>query len=75
MTLDAYLTDKNMSDAEFGGLIRRNQSTVYRLRRNLTRPDWATLSNIVKATGGEVTAADFELPAPDAKVAEAQVRA
>lgn len=59
MTLNEYLADKAMSDAEFGALIGRDQSTVSRLRRGKTRPDWATMHVIADKTDGAVTPNDF----------------
>lgn len=63
MTLDEYLTSKNITDAAFAGIISRDPATVGRLRRGITKPDWETLPRIVEATEGAVTPNDF-LPAP-----------
>lgn len=59
MTLDEYLTSKEITDADFAKRIERDPGTVSRLRRGLTKPDWQTLPRILDATNGEVTPNDF----------------
>lgn len=59
MTLQEFLTLKNLSDPDFGVLIGRDRTTVMRLRRGDTKPDWKTMEAIVSATQGEVTPNDF----------------
>jgi hypothetical protein len=59
MTLDDYLTETGISNAAFAASIHREPSTVGRLRRGLTMPDWETMSVIKNATDGAVGADDF----------------
>lgn len=59
MTLDDYLSDRNLTDTAFGAQIGRSQSAISRLRRGLTKPDWETLERIKDATSGAVTPNDF----------------
>lgn len=59
MKLDDYLSREKLTDEAFGSLIGRNQSTVYRLRKGVTKPDWDTVARIIAATGGAVSADDF----------------
>ncbi len=59
MTLDEYLTVNGITDAAFAMAIGRSQSSVNRLRRGETRPDWKTLKRISEATNGAVTPNDF----------------
>ena len=59
MKLDEYLSSKKITDAAFGELIGRQQSSVNRLRRGETKPDWKTIERIVEITNGAVTPNDF----------------
>lgn len=63
MKLETYLSEHELTDEAFAALINRNQSTVSRLKRGVTRPDWQTLAAIANATDGAVTANDF-MPVP-----------
>jgi transcriptional regulator with XRE-family HTH domain len=65
MKLSAWLSDKGVSDADFGAMIGRSRSAVSRLRREETQPDWETAAKIREATNGAVTPNDF-LPEPSA---------
>lgn len=58
MTLDGYLKQRNIKEAEFAALIGADQSTVNRLRKG-SIPSPRLMSAIVKHTGGAVTANDF----------------
>jgi transcriptional regulator with XRE-family HTH domain len=71
MKLDQYLASRKITDADFGRMIDRGQSTVNRLRRGETSPDWETVQRIVDATGGVVTANDFLKKNPSKKGAAA----
>lgn len=64
MTLDQFLSDQGMTNHAFGALVGRDASSISRLRRGETRPDWETVRLIYDATGGAVTANDFLPPAP-----------
>jgi transcriptional regulator with XRE-family HTH domain len=59
MKLAEYLKDKGLTDQAFAGLIGRSRTSVSRLRRNETRPDWKTVERIHVASGGAVTPNDF----------------
>jgi transcriptional regulator with XRE-family HTH domain len=59
MHLSDYMRKKNLSDDEVATAIRRSRPTVSRIRRGRVRPDWDTIRNIEKFTGGVVTASDF----------------
>lgn len=59
MKLDQYLSEHDLTDTAFAALIGRTQSSVSRLRRSETRPDWETLERIQAATNGAVTPNDF----------------
>jgi transcriptional regulator with XRE-family HTH domain len=59
MTLAEYLKQTKESDAAFGGRAGLSQSQVNRLRRGTSRPSWAAIASIAKATGDKVTAVDW----------------
>lgn len=61
MRLSHYLEKRKLGDAEFASLIGVDRSTVSRLRRTNQKPSEITLSAIVRATNGKVTANDFWL--------------
>jgi transcriptional regulator with XRE-family HTH domain len=65
MKLDQYLTLHDLTEAAFAEEIGVVPSTVWRMRRGETRPDWKTLEAIKHATSGAVTPNDFlEMPQP-----------
>lgn len=59
MKLEAFLSETGITNAAFGRQIGRDASSVSRLRRGETRPDWETAAKIAQATNGAVTANDF----------------
>lgn len=59
MTLDEYLTAEKETAEAFGARIGRSTSTITRLRKGETRPDWDTLDLIIIATDQKVTPNDF----------------
>ena len=59
MTLDQFLSIHQMTNAEFAFKIGRDTSTVSRIRKSKTRPDWQTAAKINAATNGAVTPNDF----------------
>jgi predicted transcriptional regulator len=66
MTLNDYLTDRNMLDQDFAKLVKCDRSTIYRLRRG-QRPSPDLMKQIVVATGGKVQPNDFYgVPSSDA---------
>lgn len=58
MTLDSYLRENAMTEADFASLIGVQQSTVNRLRRGSV-PTKDVMAKIVTATDGKVRADDF----------------
>lgn len=69
MKLDDYLSERKMTEAEFGRLVGLSQSRVNRIRRGEGRPSWDVIPRIVQATKGKVTAADF-IDAPQRETAQ-----
>ncbi len=59
MKLDQYLTQHDLTDAAFAEKVGRSQSSINRIRRGETRPDWKTMERIVEVTGGDVSPNDF----------------
>ncbi len=59
MKLDEFLTSRKLTDSAFGEMIGRSQSTISRIRRGETLPDWETVRRITEATNGAVMANDF----------------
>lgn len=59
MKLATYLAERDLTDAEFAAFIGRHASTVCRLRKGETQPDWKTVEVILQATDGAVTPNDF----------------
>lgn len=58
MTLDQYLTDNGIKEADFADLIGATQSTVNRLRKGQV-PGKPLMAVIFEKTGGAVRADDF----------------
>jgi predicted transcriptional regulator len=58
MTLDAYLTGRNLKDGDFAAQVRCDRSTIYRIRRG-QRPSPDLMTRIVEVTGGLVQPNDF----------------
>jgi DNA-binding transcriptional regulator YdaS (Cro superfamily) len=75
MTLNEYLTEIKLGDADFGRLVGLSQSAINRLRRGESWPPAETARKILVATGGKVTANDFMRSTDDPKVREATVTA
>ena len=59
MKLDEFLTSRKLTDSAFGEMIGRSQSTINRIRRVETLPNWETVRRITEATDGAVMANDF----------------
>lgn len=57
--LHQYLTERKLTNVEFGGMIGRTPSSVSRIRQGKVNPDWETLERIFDATGGIITPNDF----------------
>jgi transcriptional regulator with XRE-family HTH domain len=76
MKLDEYLRERDLTRAEFGGLIGRTGPTVSRIISGVQKPDWETLERIKEATGGVVMPNDFlsedEIEAAPSETAVAQ---
>jgi len=59
MHLADYMKALSLSDGDVAKGIRRSRPTVSRIRRRLVRPDWLTIEEIKKFTGGLSTADDY----------------
>lgn len=59
MTLDAYLRDAGLTEAEFAQTVGLSQSQIHRLRKGSTGASLRVLANIQKATKGKVEPNDF----------------
>jgi transcriptional regulator with XRE-family HTH domain len=68
MKLSDWLSREGLTALAFASRIERSHTTIGRLLKGETRPDWETLQRIHAATGGEVTANDFLHPT-DARAA------
>jgi transcriptional regulator with XRE-family HTH domain len=64
MTLDEYLSSardrSGLTETQFAQLVGASQSYINRLRRNECLPSFTLAKRIRVATGGQVTASDFE---------------
>jgi DNA-binding Xre family transcriptional regulator len=58
MTLDQYLTERGIKEADFAAMIDVTQSTVNRLRKGQV-PNKDLMAAIFVKTGGAVSANDF----------------
>lgn len=66
MKLDAYLSEKKISAAQFASMIKaKSKATVHRYITGARFPSREMLHNIHDATGGSVTANDFYLSRPN----------
>ena len=63
MNLGQWMHRQGLTDGEVGVLIGRSASTINRLRRGVTRPDWPTMIRLREATDGRVKPNDFIQPA------------
>lgn len=59
MTLAQYLSESDLTDAEFGAKVGVSQSQISRLKRGVSFPSPATAVRIAQATGGKVKPADW----------------
>jgi len=59
MQLQAYLTDNQISDADFAALIGLDRSSVNRIRNGKQTPSAEIMRTIAEKTRGAVTANDF----------------
>jgi predicted transcriptional regulator len=57
MTLDEYL--KGVSPTALADKANITTTSLYRIRKGMQRPSFATIDNLVKATGGAVRADDI----------------
>lgn len=58
-TLDQYLSERSISNADFARQIGRDASFVSRMRAGDASPSIETLAKIKEATSGEVDVEDF----------------
>ncbi|MGQ2942897.1 MAG: helix-turn-helix domain-containing protein [Blastomonas fulva] len=59
MTLDNWMTERGMSNAQFAPQIDTTPEAVRRYRKGLRIPDKETMLKIGSVTAGNVTANDF----------------
>ncbi len=59
MTLDEYRAREGLNLSGSAARLHRPFTTVHGWLRGTRRPDWTSLEDIVAATGGAVSAADF----------------
>ncbi|RMF02468.1 MAG: XRE family transcriptional regulator [Alphaproteobacteria bacterium] len=64
MNLAEYMRRNGINDEQLAARVGRARTTVMRWRRGVTRPDWAAVAALERATGGAVTASDFVEPQP-----------
>jgi antitoxin CcdA len=63
MDLKAFQAERGLTLSALARLLDRPVSTVHGWVNGTRRPDWASLADIAKATGGAVTANDFQAAA------------
>lgn len=68
MTLDAWLTERKISDADFADTIKVTRQSLHRYKTG-RMPKPAVLARIVNATAGAVMPNDFLPKAPAGEVA------
>ena len=59
MTLDQYLCSAGLSESALAEQVGCSPSSINRLRRGLTKPDWKMCERLVEVTRGSVTPNDF----------------
>jgi len=59
MRLATYMRRNNLLDADVARLIGRDRSTICRIRNGIQKPDWPTMIEFVRATGGAISPNDF----------------
>jgi transcriptional regulator with XRE-family HTH domain len=69
MKLADYLNSKSLNDAEFAALCDCDRSTIYRIRKEQTKPTAALMEEIAKQTGGLVQPNDYFDGLPEAEAA------
>lgn len=62
MTLQEWMQNEGMSDAQFARRLARSTAAVNKWRNGLRTPRADALRQIVEATDGQVTANDFFAP-------------
>ena len=59
MTLDEWLRDEGLDDMAAAVRLRRNRTTISRLRRGKLMPSLALAADIERESGGQVSLADW----------------
>jgi transcriptional regulator with XRE-family HTH domain len=59
MTLNEYMERKGLSPEEFGKLIGRSRTVVYRYTKGTRTPRPAVMQKIAEVTGGKVRLTDW----------------
>jgi len=69
MKLADYLSQEGLNDAEFASQCGVDRSTIYRIRKEQTKPTPALMEEIAKQTGGLVQPNDYFDGLPEAEAA------
>lgn len=59
MTLDAYLIQHDLRDADFAARVGCDRTTIYRIRSKGQRPSPDLIERIARETAGQVQPNDF----------------
>lgn len=59
MTLDAYLNQNELKDADFAAKVGCDRTTIYRIRAKGQRPSPELIEKIARETAGQVQPNDF----------------
>ena len=60
MKLDEWLKTNRWNGKQFGEMVGKSKSTISLIRHGKIKPNQALIARITVATGGDVTAKDFE---------------
>lgn len=63
MHLSEFMAERELTDKEVATQINRSRETVSRIRRRKVTPAWDTIAALRELSGGQITAADFEVQA------------
>jgi DNA-binding XRE family transcriptional regulator len=62
MKLREYMIQNDLADGRMASLVGIDRTSICRLRRELTRPDWNTMERLSVVTGWRVMPNDFLMP-------------
>lgn len=60
MHLADYMAQRGLDDQRVADEVGTDRSTISRIRRRKTRPDWQTIRRLRQWSDGAITASDFE---------------